>query len=135
MTTAEQIQARLVEFHVVYQDIHVCLEERAKLQPAEQAQAEYKRETSRFEPELAELSRQKDDLGIKKRKLEVIAEKGAVSFRPPPVPAQATPGHFTCSCGDRQATAARRQSSGSKRSTSRVAKADREIWQAVAVER
>lgn len=86
MTTADEISARLTEFHLVYEGIHTRRSELKDLQQAEQAQAEYKSATSKFDRELAELAEAKSDLEIELRKQRIREESGETSFRPPPPP-------------------------------------------------
>src|SRR6185369_4483401 len=86
MTTTEKIKAHLDEFHLVYREIHARRAEWKDLQQAEQAQAEYKRQTSKFDSELTDLSQQKSSLEVELRRRKIQEERGPNTFRPPPPP-------------------------------------------------
>jgi hypothetical protein len=91
MTTAEQIEVCLTESRPVYQEIHEMLKEWKSLQEAEQARAEYNRQTSMFDKELTDLEERKSELEADKRRLQLEEEGGAKSRRPPILPQRLKP--------------------------------------------
>jgi hypothetical protein len=91
MTTTEQLDVCLTESLQVYEEIREMLKEWETLQGAEQARAEYERQTSMFDKELTELEQQKSTLEANKRRLQMEEEGGTRPFRPPIMPTRLRP--------------------------------------------
>lgn len=78
MTTQDQIDARLAEFAVVYEEIGKLLKELALLQQAELAQAEYIQQTSHLDEEIRFLTGKHKELDGSQQK----AQKTEAGLRP-----------------------------------------------------
>jgi hypothetical protein len=81
MTVPDEIAASITEFAPVYLEIHSLLKELEKLEQAELVQAEYTRQTSQFNEELALLTKRKKELESPLAQT-LVRETGAKPFVP-----------------------------------------------------